>query len=438
MRISRLGKLAHWSELLVLLGAAPLLYFPDRFASWGWFLGLLLLLLVWIWRRFYLGHWLTRTAADWPLVVFCLWLPLAVYVAPPDLRFDYAYPRSLIVFWNVTFFVAVVAQCSRGASPCLLMKGGFVASGAIIALAALFGTRWDTKVPILTAQLERLPRLFEGMFAGASEGFSPNQLAGALLYVLPVAIAWLMVEVRQQRRRRAVFLSLAVAIMMLVMVAAQSRSGLMGLAASLALLLLLPTAWGRWVLGVALVCLAAAAWLLPAGRFLTGLDDITKAQGLYGSLSVAGRMEIWSRAFEALQDFPFTGVGLGSFREIVHELYPLYLIPPQYDIAHAHNFFLQTALDFGLVGLIAVLALYMLAVVQILTFWRTGSHSDRIWAIGLFSALVSQALYSMTDAVTMGSKPNVLFWWLLSIIFGATRHLAARRRVTSSFDPSTS
>ena len=39
-------------------------------------------------------------------------------------------------------------------------------------------------------------------------------------------------------------------------------------------------------------------------------------------------IEIWSRALYALQDFPFTGVGLGAFRRVVNVLYPLFLVPP--------------------------------------------------------------------------------------------------------------
>lgn len=46
------------------------------------------------------------------------------------------------------------------------------------------------------------------------------------------------------------------------------------------------------------------------------------------------------------------------------------LVAPDFDIAHAHNFFLQTALDSGLPGLLALLAIYMVAVVQIVGLWR--------------------------------------------------------------------
>ena len=85
--------------------------------------------------------------------------------------------------------------------------------------------------------------------------------------------------------------------------------------------------------------------------------------------SLAGRQEIWSRALYAIQDFPLTGTGPGLFRELVPPLYPLFRLSSDKDIAHAHNQWLQTALDFGLPGLIAYLALW-LGLVGCL--WRTG------------------------------------------------------------------
>ena len=75
------------------------------------------------------------------------------------------------------------------------------------------------------------------------------------------------------------------------------------------------------------------------------------------SVGLQGRVELWSRALYAIQDFPLTGCGLGTFRQVVHLLYPPFFVEPGADLAHAHNFFLQVALDLGVPGLIAYLAL---------------------------------------------------------------------------------
>jgi O-antigen ligase len=368
-----------------------------------------------------LGVWGVRTPADLALAVLFLLLPMAVWVAPSPLRDLYAYPRALILLWNLALFWWLTVHCGRSAPLRTLCAGGFVAVGTAIALAGLFGTRWDVKSPLLSAALDRLPKFLVGVFAGAQEGFSPNQLAGTLLYVLPFAAAWLLFVLYRRQAGATLLLAAAAGLMLLVTLISQSRAGLAGLAAAGIILVLCPWRWGRRLLGAGLFLAAAVLMLIPSTSLLVQVDNLTKAQGVYGSLSIAGRLEIWSRAIPAFADFFFTGVGLGAFRGVVQQLYPLYLFPADLDIAHAHNFFLQSGLDFGVFGLAALLALYLLASVQCLHLWRTPLfEGHRAWALGLFAALGGQAVYSMADAVAMGSKTNLLFWWLLALIFGLT------------------
>ena len=60
----------------------------------------------------------------------------------------------------------------------------------------------------------------------------------------------------------------------------------------------------------------------------------------------------------------FTGMGMDTFRSVVNVLYPLQIISagsPIKDIGHAHNEFLQAALDLGIPGLIAFISIYIVA-----------------------------------------------------------------------------
>jgi hypothetical protein len=79
-------------------------------------------------------------------------------------------------------------------------------------------------------------------------------------------------------------------------------------------------------------------------------------------------------------------------------------------------------LDFGLPGLVALLAIYMTAFVQCAWLYRNPARFPlaKYWAVGLIAALLGQAVYSLADAVTMGAKTNAAFWWLLALIFGVT------------------
>jgi putative inorganic carbon (HCO3(-)) transporter len=123
----------------------------------------------------------------------------------------------------------------------------------------------------------------------------------------------------------------------------------------------------------------------------------------------------------AIQDFPFTGVGLGTFRRVVGLLYPLFTISPDIDIAHAHNIFLQVALDVGVPGLIAYLALLWVAGAVAWHVARGGPPLLQALAIGLLAALVSLHLYGLTDALALGSKPGLAFWMILGLLAALPR-----------------
>ena len=66
--------------------------------------------------------------------------------------------------------------------------------------------------------------------------------------------------------------------------------------------------------------------------------------------SLEGRIEVWSRAISMIQDFLFTGIGRGSFGPLADTLYPFFLAAPGTG-PHAHNLFLQVAVDLGILGL---------------------------------------------------------------------------------------
>jgi putative inorganic carbon (HCO3(-)) transporter len=146
---------------------------------------------------------------------------------------------------------------------------------------------------------------------------------------------------------------------------------------------------------------------------------------------VESRLEIWTRARYGLEDFPFTGIGLGTFRRLAPLLYPLFLVSPDRDIAHAHNHLLQTGLDLGLPGLITYLALWLLAGAML---WRSWHRKQNVWqcalVIGLAGALVGHFVYGLTDAVALGASPGFIFWLSLGLISGM-HHLLTRSELTT-------
>ncbi|MDF1512947.1 MAG: O-antigen ligase family protein, partial [Anaerolineae bacterium] len=168
-----------------------------------------------------------------------------------------------------------------------------------------------------------------------------------------------------------------------------------------------------WGLVVSLIiCVLIMILVIGPGR----LVDILRAPAGMTSLgsldTLAFRQEVWRWAATAISDFPFTGCGLGTFRRVVTLLYPLNVPLP--DIAHAHNIFLQVALDIGIPGLIAYLALLGLMVKTALHVAKNEAY--RGLAIGLICGTIALHTYGLLDALALGSKPAIAFWYSLGLL----------------------
>lgn len=131
------------------------------------------------------------------------------------------------------------------------------------------------------------------------------------------------------------------------------------------------------------------------------------------------RMVIWERVWFALQDFPFTGIGIGQFGVVIPEFYP-YFHRFNANIPHAHNLWLQISMDLGILGLIAYLALQMnvyLMLHQAYRYFRSSRRSAH-WALtigswGAFSALI---VHGLLDAVTWGTKLSFTPWLIMALV----------------------
>ncbi len=381
-----------------------------------------------------------RTGSPWPLSPFngalLLWgvsvMVGALVSAYPELTLPKLSGLLLgLVVWR--FLVLLVGDRSRLWWAVVVLLG----IGVGIAFVGFISVRWQTKVPGLGVFLAFLPQERLLLPGGPEAGVNANQLAGILVFFAPVVLALGYGRVRAVWDRSLLLrllswvgLSLSFTLTLGVLLLTQSRSGWIGgIAGILALFFLSGLAMERrWL---SLSVLGSLIVILLGGTFLLVRMDPAHIVGLWetpggvttdlvGTLSLSGRMEIWSRAFYAIQDFAFTGCGLGTFREVVWVLYPLFTISPEFDIAHAHNIFLQVAVDTGIPGLVAYLALLGIAGYA---GWRAARLRPefRPLALGLLAGLVALHTYGLTDALAPGSKPAIVFWWALGLLAAMER-----------------
>lgn len=435
------------AEPLALLLVAPLLLFPTVRPGWT-AAGLALLAGLALARWLAAGELWPATPFNAALLLFGVMLPVAWWASAAR---DLSWPKLTGLILGLLAFRAL-ALGIRDRRTLAWGLAAFAATGAGILAAGSLSTDWSAKVALLQPLVQRLPQLLTDLPGAPGQGVNANQLAGAMLVYLPFCLALAVGSWREGRRETALAGLAGAAAAAGVLLLTQSRSGWIGGAAGLAVLGILGGLMSRrhrvrqaalvlpvillLAFGGALALLGpqhiAALWTAPASAADTGAVGMADA----GSpVSLSGRVEIWSRALYAIQDFPFTGVGLGAFRQVVNLLYPLFTVGPDVDIAHAHNIFLQVALDVGLPGLIAYLALLWVAGVLGWQAARRGSPLIRALALGLLAGLAGLHVYGLTDALALGSKPGIAFWMSLGLLVGLWRTSVGRRESHQSVNP---
>lgn len=399
--------IARWlldHEALIVAAAAAATFIDSRWLP----LALAVGLGFWPLRWLVAGRFTWRTPADWGIAGLLLMLPVTLWVTP--------YPEEtrlqvMRLLCGILLFYSLVNWANH---PSRLQWVGRGLAGAGLGLAAfaLVSVRWNEyKLPFIPDGVYGLfPRL-------VSNDVHPNVMGGALVILLPLALGLLLFGWRSLGRLEQAGLLVAATGMLVVLVLTKSRGAWMGLAAALAVLVVLRWRWG-WLALVAGVA-GVSAWIVSLG-WGPFLELLTANEAIRG---LDGRIEIWSRGLYLVRDFPLTGAGMGAYGPLVDRLYPFFLEPPG-SIPHAHNLFLQVAVDLGLPGLLAWLVVVVGVLVGAWRVWQAGRRRSDALALGLgaglLACLAAMAVHGITDAVVwtmVRSAP--LVWAVFGMICAA-------------------
>ncbi|MBN1890288.1 MAG: O-antigen ligase family protein [Thermoflexales bacterium] len=354
-----------------------------------------------------------RTPADGLLACLALMIPVTLWATPlPDLTWPAVYQLAagLVVYYVVVNFCAVWAALDLAELGLRLVTWGLAGTGVVLSALAMLGVQWIPKLPAFKPLLARLP-------ATLIETINPNVMGGILAVLVSALIGWCWIGWPEHRRaERAALVTVNVG-MIGVLVLTQSRGAWMGLAAALVALVLLVNRRSAWGVGLLALMAAMVVWRL-------GLERVSSLLLTSQAIrSVDSRAEIWLRAWYIIQDFPLTGLGMGAFRPVVDVMYPLFLAGPEATIPHAHNVFLQVAVDLGLPGLLAWGGTLVLVIAAAWRTYRLGKALGERWLMGLGAGVlcsqVALVMHGLTDAVTWNTRPAVLVWALWGLAIAA-------------------
>jgi putative inorganic carbon (HCO3(-)) transporter len=363
------------------------------------YLALGIIPIFWIARKIANGRWSAPTPLDVPLAIL-LGLGLIGVAVSNDSAL------STRLYLELVGGIAVYYGVLNGISTQRLSVGiwTILILGAGLGVIGLLGLHFSNKfLPVLIYPY--IPKLDLAFLN--PRGFTANIVAGAIAPVVPLGFALALTE---RGVRRIIALALAVGLLGIVLVS-QSRGALFGLALGLGILLVWRVPRLLWFVLVAAALLVAAIVFWGPGT-LGGALLVSDSTGSAGE-----RVELWDRAVHMMRDFPFTGIGIGTFEPVVQTLYPLFSSNPGTPQPHAHNLYLQMGVDLGIGGLAAFLGLVVTAIATgILNIRRAGDKACRAIAAGLLAGYVTYLMHGLLDAVALSTKVSIIVWLILALM----------------------
>lgn len=357
-------------------------------------------------------------AAPGLFLFFYLLLTLIAYLVSPLPALSL--PRLLYVTGGFFSFAALFAWLKDEAR-LRQFVGGMALFGGGMALVGLFTVQWPERQVIdLRPLTDALPHL-SGPYS-----LNQNAVAGLLLLFLP--FAWAVARPRSDSS--SVFWPGrwvgwgAAALILFLLFLTQSRNAWLALPVMAAAY----WSWGRcrfrW-LAVMLLFLTllpfTVIWWPELVRQqgvepLATLDTLTKT-GQPPPQSWLSRLEIWSVAGQAIQDYPIWGTGLFTFVPISRANYLFTVVSPDFDFTHAHNLFLQATLNLGVGGAL-VLAGWLGMLLWGL--WRprlritTDDTSVNEWGAVVGTAFVGYWWFNLFDMLSLEQRQGIFVWLLLA------------------------
>lgn len=381
----------------------------------------------WLLWRSWRGDRVFRTGLEAPLLLggAALFFSLAV---SPDRRLGLE-RLGWLGFYPLLFYL-LISAFRGGLPPKTTLWGLLAASGMVAALAVMEAYAWYTRYWAAGGAPFSLPPTPYRLYSLLSHA---NAFMGFANLCAPLALTFFTAS----RRRGAVFAAgLWLAFYGLSILAASSRGGLIGTAAwGAAWLGLLAWEKGWWqvarrwgkgrrrlALGLLLAGLGLAA---AAGYSLFAYFSAHPTHA--GSGFFGNRQPIWENALQVWQAHPLSGAGPGRFAFAYLEAEPN--VPPAFWAGYAHSLFFQWLAEFGLAGVLALLAGLGCGAAWAWRAYHRLPNAERPWGRAILAAFAGWLAHSVVEDFST-FLPHFAILALLAACLGWRECPPARKRIS--------
>lgn len=417
--------------LAILLAIGYFFWFPtpnstgiDR-ADWTWLLALAVPLMA--------ARWLACRRA-WTNTPIIVWILALLLVCAINTQVSPYPSRGWIMLARPAFGLLIVLHMTELARTYNTIKAALIpalALALLVALMALGATQWESqKSDGLRFIIDLLPRVT--FIPGAQGGFNPNEIAGAMAWLGPLAVGLAFYPWKRRAGNAAACIAGG---LLLALLLGQSRFAIAGVLGSLVVIILLLASGLRLrralLAGVmGLIVLQAALFfnVLPAAQTPAAGDDPLAEVSARDESTFNQRLDIWRSGVLIIIDHPLTGAGMALFRSrAVRNDYPVAPFDMPYGrrfpslgynrliLPHAHNEFIQVGTDLGVPGLLIFIGIHITCARMLWACWRDGDRGARVVAVAVGAGLLAHGIYGLGDAITLWDRFAFVWWVMLGI-----------------------
>jgi len=417
-RRSLISEILLWAIFLLIAWLYLLLILKDRVPA----LGLGLLAGLWLLYAILNGLQLHATPLDLPIFALLALLPLNIAISTDwtlTLPKVYGLILGVAIFYWLVYFV-------RNYQRLKLAIFGLILSAIGTALLVGVGMDWTTsRFAALSTFSEPLTNWLPTIPRQISAGIHANTAGGVLTLFVPLlaALAWdrgAFYRLYLRGKKRAKFIHviykavilIALMLALLVVTLSDSRGAILGSGVGLFALAVWKDRRFLWLLPLGIIGLGVLFFIAADGSpyQLIEMLETSEESTLYG------RLTVWRNTLAVIQDFPLTGVGMGTLGQVFNDFYhyTIFVYNPT-NYLHAHNTFLAAAADLGIPALVLYISLLTGAGLMIKRRLKIGRSILKSLLQGLACGLLAFHIFGLMDAFVLGTKLGAVLWVFLGL-----------------------
>lgn len=312
--------------------------------------------------------------------------------------FEYSFPNFVELAAKAVVLYFVIVNIVKNQKQVLILIWMLILVGVISSATGLFQYSQGIGLKLVGSVV----RVF-----GTTE--NPNILAAELVLIVPITIT-LFVNYRSFVLKTVLFCFLIVIIIGIVLTFSRAGMGALVLVLALSAIQFSFRKQNRltavfYSFLIILLLILAALPFIPK-EYWERMQTITDT----GEIAIASRLDAWKLALNMMVEHPFTGVGYGIFKyEFLNQALTSSDIKTKFVMLHAHNLFLHTGAENGILAAVFLLLIMFYS-------WHQLRQAKRFFRAGndlIFSGISGALEISLIGFFVM----NLVSWHLDLMIF---------------------